>query len=390
MTPIDYEKMTEKVNSKELNKSSKVILIRAEEYIVDNLYKKIGDAIDKLGGIHLFGKTGEKILIKPNMLAPDEPERATATHPVLVEAVARILNDSGAIVSCGDSPSLYDPVKTMKKTGIYEACNKTGVKIADFRNSEKIISEKAVQNKVFSIAKGVLDSDGIISLPKLKTHGLTLLTGAIKNQFGCIPGPTKAGFHAKLETVDKFSQMLVDLTTIVNPRLYIMDGILAMEGNGPRRGNPIKASVILVSDDPVAMDTVAAKLMCVSPEFVTPIVKGNESQLGNMNNIQIIGDPIEELAKKFMLPRFKGTFNRIPRPIRNLVKNALIAKPVIDKNLCTKCYECIRVCPTKPKSIKLTDENYPKHDYSTCIRCYCCQEVCPEGAISLKIKIFSL
>lgn len=382
-----YKKTKKELREDYTERNPRVILIRAEEYNTNDLYRKIGDAIDSLGGISLFAKSGEKILIKPNLLAPDEPGRATTTHPVFVEAVSRIFNDSGAIVYCGDSPSLYDPIKTMKKTGIYDACNKTGVKVADFYNSEKIFSEKAIQNRIFNIARGVLDSDGIISLPKMKTHGFTLFTGAIKNQFGCVPGSTKASFHAKLETIEKFSQMLVDLTIIVNPRLYIMDGILGMEGNGPRRGKPVKLNTILVSDDPVAMDTVASKLMGIPTEYVIPILKGYESNLGSIDRINITGDSVVELTRKCTLPRFRGTFSRIPRPIRNFVKNALIAKPVINYNLCTRCYECIKACPTSPKSIKLKEDRYPGHDYSTCIRCYCCQEVCPEGAIFLKIKI---
>lgn len=115
-----------------------------------------------------------------------------------------------------------------------EVADKLGIHLADFQNGKEIYFEEGKQNKKFIIAKGVLDADGIISLPKLKTHGYAKMTGCIKNQFGCIPGKLKGEFHVKLPDVNDFARMLVDLNKLVKPKLYIMDGIIAMDGNGPR------------------------------------------------------------------------------------------------------------------------------------------------------------
>jgi len=89
----------------------------------------------------------------------------------------------------------------------------------------------------------------------MKTHGFQRMTGAVKNQFGCIPGALKGEFHVKVPDASNFAKMLIDLNTYIHPRLYVMDGIIAMEGNGPRGGTPKKMNVILFSTDPIALDS---------------------------------------------------------------------------------------------------------------------------------------
>jgi len=119
-----------------------------------------------------------------------------------------------------------------------------------------------------------------------------------------------------------------------------------------------------------------------------PTIKGFQSGLGNIENIKILGEDIKKISKKFALPRYKGNYNLIPSPIRKIIKNYLLPRPVINYKKCTRCYECYKICPTTPKSIKINENKLPEHNYKTCIRCYCCQETCPEGAITIKLKIF--
>ena len=126
-------------------------------------------------------------------------------------------------------------------------------------------------NKRFIFANTVLDADGIISLPKLKTHGLTRLTGAVKNQFGCVPGLAKGQFHAKMADPYDFSTMLVDINTFLKPRLYVMDAIMAMEGNGPRNGKPRQMNALMFSKDPIALDAVACKMVVLIPNTCPPL-----------------------------------------------------------------------------------------------------------------------
>jgi len=366
---------------------SKVVLLQCKNYDVELVRDKIELGLRLLGGLKQFVKSGEKILLKPNLLAPDPPETATATHPVVFRAAAEILQDHGAVIYYGDSPGIHSTAKVLKKCGLQEVADELRLLPADFETREKIFFTGAKQNKVFEIARGVMQSDGIISLPKLKTHGLTLMTGAVKNQFGCIPGFLKPGFHAKLENPEDFSQMLVDLTMFLKPRLYIMDGIWAMDGNGPRRGRRVDLGVIIISTDPIAVDTVASQIIGLDPKRVYTIVRGHESGLGSMENIELIGEKIENVRKKFALPRYSGNYKTIPPFIRNVLRNVFVQRPVINYKRCTKCHECYKICPTNPRSIVIREDKFPKHEYSTCIRCYCCQEVCPEGAISIKTKL---
>jgi uncharacterized protein (DUF362 family)/Pyruvate/2-oxoacid:ferredoxin oxidoreductase delta subunit len=371
-----------------MNPNARVAILKCESYEPERVTDTISQGIEMIGGVGEFVRAGEKILIKPNLISPDLPESATITHPVFFEAVARILLDEGVHVHYGDSPGIHPPVRALKRSGIQEIAQSLGLTQADFTTRQRVHASAARQNRVFEIAKGVLDVDGIVSLPKLKTHGFMLMTGAIKNQFGCIPGLLKSGFHAKLEDVDSFSQMLVDLNLFLKPRLFIMDGVLAMEGNGPRRGNPVDLGVIMVSADPVALDTVAAGVIGLNPRKIPLLMRGQESGLGTMENIHTIGVKIEDVKKKFDLPRYSGNFKSIPPFIRNILKRFMAQLPVIARDKCIKCHECHKICPTRPKSIVIRDDDFPEHDYRYCIRCYCCQETCPTGAISIRTKLF--
>lgn len=369
-------------------KRSKVVLLKCRKSFVSEVQNALEEGLELLGGIGKFVKKGEKILLKPNLLAADPPETATCTHPSVFEAIARILKKYGAEVMYGDSPCLHSPLKALKRSGLEEVAERLHLSPADFERNRRVYYGEAKQNRVFEIAEGVFKADGIISLPKLKTHGFTLLTGAIKNQFGCIPGIAKSGYHAKLEKLENFSQMLVDLTMLLKPRLYIMDGIIAMEGNGPRRGNPVELGALLISQDPVALDAVASQLIGIEPERIITTLKGYESRLGTMFDLDLAGEDISRIKRRIALPADGRGFHSMPLFIRRGLKRIMVYAPVIQYNRCTGCLECYRICPSNPKSIVIRDDGFPMHRYRTCIRCYCCQETCPESAIILKRKIF--
>ena len=368
--------------------SSIVYAFRCKDYDVSTIYNMIKTAVENLGGFSSLFKNGNKILLKPNLLAPDPPNTATTTHPAVFEAVAKLLLDSGFKVSYGDSPSFHSMETAAKKSELKAVADRIGIETADFTIGKKIFVKEAKQNKYFTVANAFFENDYIVSLPKLKTHALTTFTGAIKNQFGCVPGRSKSSYHVKLDEVDKFSQMLVDLTIFLKPELYIMDGILGMEGNGPRRGNPVNLGILLVSTDPVALDTVATRLVGINPYDVKTSVKGQESGLGTMENIDIRGDIDRKTTlKNFKLPK-KDPFTSLPKGLRKAIENFTIPKPIFNYSKCIKCHECYEICPTEPKSIFIDDENYPEYIYKTCIKCYCCLENCPAGAIYLKIMPF--
>ena len=370
-------------------KKSRVAVIKCDTYDDEQVYEAVRTGIDLLGGISRFIKSGERIVIKPNVLLGTNPQKCIVTHPSMFKAAGIILKNAGAVVSYGDSPGFGNCKGNMRRAGLKPVADELGLVLADFDKGKAVTHKEALLSKRFVLANGVLESDGLVSLPKLKTHGLTRFTGAIKNQFGCIPGIRKGQFHVKMPDPYDFATMLVDLNTLIKPRLYIMDGIMAMEGNGPSSGKPKKLGVLLFSNDPVAMDSVACKIVDLNPMFVPTSVPGEKAGLGTYHyeNIEILGENIE--------PLIGYDFEVVRKPpvatpsgiLRTFLKNQICPKPTIDETICNNCGTCVKLCPVTPKAVnwRTGDKSRPPtFKYDLCIRCYCCQELCPEGAVSVQ------
>ncbi len=367
---------------------SSVAIVACGSYNQDEVNDAVKKGISLLGGIGRFCRSGERILLKPNVLWGTDPERCVVTHPSVFKAVALLLQAHGVKLHYGDSPAgLQTSAQAMQKPGFSKVAAELNIEHGDFDHGRNVAFSEGIFCKQLFLANAVFNSDGLISLPKLKTHGLTRMTGAVKNQYGCIPGLAKGEYHARLPDVYDFSKLLVDINRFIKPRLYIMDAIYAMEGNGPQSGEPKKVGALLFSDDPVALDSTACRLIDLNPDFVPPIVEGVKGGLGvsSVDSIQLIGDPIDDLinadfkvvrAAPVVLPQ-----NRILRQIRS----RFTPRPVIDKGKCIKCLRCLKSCPVDPKALSCKDgRKIPRFDYKNCIRCFCCQEVCPEKAISIR------
>ncbi len=368
-----------------------VALVRCASYEGMDVDTAVARGIALVGGIGRFITVGEKILLKPNLLVARDASRAVTTHPAVFRAVARQFIDAGAKVTYGDSPGFGRPSTVAGRTGIASAAEALGIELAEFSGGRSVSFPDGQLIKRFTIAEGVLAADGIVSLPKLKTHGLTRITGAIKNQYGCIPGALKAEFHARLPNVDLFSQMLVDLNCLLRPRLFVMDGIVAMEGNGPQNGTPRPMNVLLLSTDPVALDAAVCRMVGLDATLVPPIVYGERFGLGRAVDVEIVGDPLESfVVSDFVVNRRRASTTGKPGRYSRLARRFVVPRPVIRAKRCTRCGTCVHVCPTAPKAVafKSGDRSRPPtHDYDRCIRCYCCQEMCPEGAIELRVPL---
>jgi uncharacterized protein (DUF362 family)/NAD-dependent dihydropyrimidine dehydrogenase PreA subunit len=372
------------------NKSSKVVLVRCENYMPENVQAAIGKGLDLLGGVHQFAAKGEKIVLKPNILSGESPDKNISPHPEVFRAIAKAFKETGAQLSFGDSPGFGSAEANAKRGGFMQTAEEEGVAWADFTNASDLAFPDGRVRKKFSIAKGVCQSDGLISISKLKTHALTRITGAIKNQFGCIPGPRKAEFHSVLPTAALFAQMLVDLNRLISPRLYIMDGIIAMEGNGPRNGTPKPMNVLLFSTDPVALDAAVCRLIDLDPELVETLVYGQEFGLGTYQEIEYSGDTLESfISSDFVVNRSpQNTTTGTSFLSTSFMRRFTAPRPTINEELCTKCGRCVEVCPAQPIALSWKDGNKtipPVYDYAKCIRCYCCQEMCPFEAIYVKV-----
>ncbi|MBN1411974.1 MAG: DUF362 domain-containing protein [Spirochaetales bacterium] len=371
---------------------SKVAVIRCHSYDEEPVYTAVSRGIELLGGVSRYTRKNEKILLKPNVLIGADPAKGISTHPSVFKAVARVLLQEGASLYYGDSSGMGKPITHLKRAGLAAAAEELGVLLADFINGREVSNESYPLIRTFTLANGALDCDGIINLPKMKTHALARVTGAVKNLFGCIPGFLKPQFHVKLPNPVDFCKMLVSLNLLLKPRLHIMDGVEAMEGNGPHSGTIRNMNVLLLSEDPIAIDSVMCRLMNLDPKIPPTITIGEEWGLGTADpeQIELLGDPLE--------PLIALDFNVVRKPVKPLpaggirlfLKNALIPRPVITESVCVKCGVCTDVCPVTPKALAFPDGNktrVPEYDYRNCIRCYCCQELCPEGAITVRTPI---
>jgi uncharacterized protein (DUF362 family)/Pyruvate/2-oxoacid:ferredoxin oxidoreductase delta subunit len=372
-----------------MNTQSKVALVACDNYDDAEVYRAVKTGIDLLGGMAAFVKAGEKIVLKPNVLVGASPEKCVCTHPAVLKAAGKLFLEAGAAVSCGDSPGFGGAALNMRLAGLKQVADELNIPLAEFSKGKEVTNKEALLVKHFVIADGVLSADGLVSLSKLKAHGLTRMTGAVKNQFGCIPGILKGQHHARMADPYDFGTMLVDLNMHIRPRICIMDAVMAMEGNGPRSGKPRKLGVLLFSTDPVALDAIACKIINLDPAFVPTMEPGEKAGLGTYHeeNIEVVGGKIEDfICRDFDVVR-KPMQHVTGGGLRNFLKNRISSRPVIDKALCNRCGTCVQHCPVNPMAVDWVDNDKtrpPTHNYDRCIRCYCCQELCPQGAISIK------
>jgi len=376
-----------------LNKNSAistVSLVKCQDYENSNVETGIEKALEFIGGIGNYVKSGDQVLLKINLLTGDVPEKAVTTHPAIVRAMIHQVRKAGGIPLVGDcsgyegKPNQKRYFDACRSSGIMQVCEEEKAQIVHLSaESVELRNENGRLYKNFILSKQVMDADVLISLPKLKTHGLTLFTGGVKNNFGCITGLNKAKMHLRAHDPETFSQMLVDLLGIVRPDLTVMDAVVGMEGNGPSNGTPRKVNAILASIDPVALDAVACKMVGIDPFMVPSTRLGHEQSLGtgDISNINVVGEsPGNMQIDDFKLPSGTASFFRA-RGLMHFIRGLLVAKPYLVKENCQKCWICVEHCPSGALSRK---GGYPSFDHKKCIRCYCCQELCPGNAIELK------
>jgi uncharacterized protein (DUF362 family)/Pyruvate/2-oxoacid:ferredoxin oxidoreductase delta subunit len=366
---------------------SRVALLECRKY--DK--KEIEIQLNRLRDLTDFPEIkGKRVLLKPNLLLAVAPDRAATTHPELLRGVIRLIQSmEPESVMVGDSPGVGSTQTAAKVSGLYQVCQETGVHWINFYETAPFTSKDSLLHKQFFLAKEVKEADVIISLPKLKTHGLMYFTGALKNLFGLLPGLDKAGFHMRYHRPDDFARMVVDLNLTVKAQYAIMDGIIAMEGRGPGNGTPRTMNVILGSSDLLALDIEAANLIGYKGATlpIHKIALESPRWINSEEEIELTGDSKE----KFICPHFKRISQArehaglVPPWLQPLLKGWIVPRPVFKHSTCIRCGKCLEICPANALTFKSQGEGKKVAiDYEKCIRCYCCDEICPVGAIHLK------
>jgi uncharacterized protein (DUF362 family)/NAD-dependent dihydropyrimidine dehydrogenase PreA subunit len=376
--------------------NNKVSLIKCDSYDTALVVDSVRKSLEPFGGMKNLVKEGDKVLLKVNMLWAAKPEASITTHPAVVEAVIKLLQELNCKVIIADSPAGMPHTSvslkhTHKVCGYEELAEKYGVECITDPSVESVSMPDSYLIKRADIIKAAVEADSIINLPKAKTHSYTYLTAATKNMFGIIPGFEKAGYHSKLKEPANFAKMLLDIVNKFKPAVSIMDAIMGMEGNGPSAGDPRKIGAIITSTDTIALDVVIATIMGMKPTDVPTIKAAVDLGLnsGTIKGVEIIGEPLDSMiVKNFKLPLTlaQGTgFSSILSPFQSLFKgaflNAFTVKPVINTEKCIGCGICEKACPEK--AIILENKKAQIKD-NMCIRCYCCHEMCPYHVVELK------
>jgi uncharacterized protein (DUF362 family)/Pyruvate/2-oxoacid:ferredoxin oxidoreductase delta subunit len=377
--------------------SSLVAAVRCSDYEFDRVRAALEELLAPLGGMAAFVNPGERIALKPNLLMPAQPEQGITTHPVLTTAVALAVKEAGAhpvvVESPGTSTVHVKPVmeRVFRRTGYAEMAERYGFEVSLDMGYEAVPFPEAALAKRMEVMTPILEADGVINLAKLKTHMFMIFTGAVKNLFGVIPGLNKASQHARLADPRRFADMLVDLACFVRPRLSIVDGVIALEGNGPGTGGqPRSLGILLAGADPVTVDVACCRMVDISTASVPVLVAARERGLwdGREAGVDTVGVPISELrVGDFAKPDSYegigvGRAGALDGPARLILRRFnRVPRPRVGR--CTVCGDCERACPVGAITVD-REARVAKVDDSPCIRCYCCHEVCPSAAIDLE------
>ena len=345
-------------------------------------YDNVRPAVDRAFSLFPLSLAGKKVLIKPNVLRSSGPNEGIVTNPaVLTAVVEKVESLHPATIVVGDNPGLFNygaNEECFKTTGLMDAAGGHYYNIGN--DSVKMDFNPDFMPSV-SLSRDAAEADIIISLPKFKTHGLTVMTGAIKNSYGLLPGAQKARLHRIAGSPARFHELIVDVFKLRVPDLFIMDAVVGMEGNGPASPDLVDVGLILASDNAVAMDAVVAAMMGCDPATLRFLQKAKEAGLGDhdLEKIEIIGE-FKKLTG-FKLPPRGGEIILSNQDIQNMMHSKTLLRPQADPDLCTACGTCIDQCPVSALSMR---DSLPVVDADTCITCFCCQEICPEKAITLK------
>lgn len=363
----------------------KVFVKKVPNYDLNEIKKFFMESLDEINFWDKI-KNIKKILLKPNLLGPFSPDKAVTTHPVFTEAIIQLLLEREKTIIIGDSSGGTHRIDYVyEKTGYLDLATKYKIELLNFGKNGFI--EVVAGKRKFYLDKSYSEIDGIINLPKYKTHSLTKFTGAVKNTFGLIPGLIKTDYHRQEPDPIRFSELITDFYQIVRPKILMnaMDGIIGMEGQGPSNGIPRDFGIVFISESAAALDYTASRIMGFDPYEISTNTQNLKRESISPEKILV-----DSYWGKFCFKKVKLRSARLqsklaqltPVFLKETLKRLFLFYPFFLPN-CKLCGICVESCPVKALSIEKKDK-YPKLSKSKCIKCLCCHEFCPHSAVVLK------
>ncbi len=296
---------------------SRVAIARADRH---NVHPDVERVLELAGCLVRF-TPGLKVVVKPNLITdnPAAIARGANTSVPVLEALLGLLADAGCSVTVGESEVGTQTqgrrlAQTVRCMGIDDLCARYGAALANFSEDPKVhVPVKGLHFTAFDLSYRQAEAELVIVIPKIKTHKYATMTSSLKNMYGMIPESRRVIYHRWL------SQAITDINTVFQDRLItLVDGLTAMEGNGPVYGDPVEMNMVLASPDLVAADTICARLIGISPTTIEHLQIAEKRGLGSSREIELVGDEVSfpwrvfEPAHLNLYLRFEGCLMRSP------------------------------------------------------------------------------
>ncbi len=372
-----------------MSEKTKVAVVSASEYEQGQIDVAVDNLINQLGGMEAFVPQGAKVLIKANLVRDMSPDQAGTTHPTVIIALVKLLEKLGAKVVVGDSSGgaytkgyMNVVYNKCKMTDVAKATSATLNEDFDFQRAEI----GGVKIKNVDICNSFFNADVVINVGKLKTHSFTGYSGAVKNNYGLLPGLVKVEIHSRFPDLWDFCDALVDIEQFSSQKvvLNVIDAVIGMEGAGPTNGKPKHIGKLIASANPYLCDVVAVSLF--DDPFAQPLLQKAVERGMLDKELTNLDFDLDSLKPDYMADFDRvevvstNTFLNMPKWMKRLAKRYLTPKVKINKKRCKACRKCADHCPAKA----ITIEKLAKVNQKDCIRCFCCQELCPFDAVKLK------
>ena len=268
----------------------RVAVIRCDGYEQGRVDESIARIFELLGGVDKFVKRGQRVLLKPNFIAPKESHLAVQTDGAVLIAISKLLLEHGVCPVIGDSPAWGDVRACAAALGIDEKLKQLGVGLKQLDRPKWVYLPEARMR--VGISTAALEADAIINVPKLKSHQQLVATIAVKNMFGCVSGKWKPFWHyARGSSEERFCEMLVGIYKYLKPAITIVDGVVAMEGAGPIHGKPRALGMLVASEDAMGCEAVCAKAIGLD-ECELPIVRAWFAEQKPKIDFELVGDEL--------------------------------------------------------------------------------------------------